>query len=123
MRDPDGTTRTSSLAATATTLVALVAMAAAAPAVRGVPAARVTHMEILAPLNESQAMRALAGVVAAAARDLLARQQTSTALLTPGCEVLVSAERQVVPPPCARMMAGPTERLDQRLLDLPPPGC
>lgn len=123
MGSSDRSTRTSGLAATATTLVALVAMAAAAPSLRGLPAARLAPVEMLAPLNESQAMRALAGVVAAAARDLLARQQTTAALLPPEFEAPVCADGCIISPSVAAVSLPPTERLDQRLLDLPPPIC
>jgi hypothetical protein len=120
---PDRSTRTSGLAATATTLVALVAVAAAAPVVRAAPAARVAPVEMLAPLNESEAMRVLVGVVAAAARDLLARQQTTTALLPADFEAPRRVESRIIRPPSTTPSRPPTERLDQRLLDLPPPIC
>jgi len=119
----EGPTRTSGFAATATTLVALVAMAAAAPSVRGLPAARIAHAEILAPWSESQAMRAVAAVVAAAARDLLAGQQTSVALLASGPGHVLPADRGVSVRRWVAVAAPPPETLDQRLLDLPPPGC
>jgi hypothetical protein len=123
MGNVDRPTRTGGLAATATTLVALVAVAAAAPSVRGLPAARVVPVEILAPLNESEAMRALVGVVAAAARDLLARPQTTTALLPDEFAAPMCIECRIIRPASTTSSRPPTERLNQRLLDLPPPVC
>jgi hypothetical protein len=123
MSHHDGPTRTTGFAATATTLVALVAMAAAAPSVRGLPAARIAHAEILAPFSESQAMRAVAAVVAAAARDLLAGQQTSVALPAPAPGDVQAENRAASVRRQVAVAAPPPETLDQRLLDIPPPGC
>jgi hypothetical protein len=109
--------RTAALTVTTTTLVALLAMtatvsAAPAPAASGVEARL-----------ESSVARAVAAVVAAAARDLVGAKQSAAAvaLLEPltgavGSEVSRPASWPPVP-------VGAPMLLGERLLDLPPPTC
>jgi len=118
----DRTARTTSFAATATTLAALVAMAAAAPHARGLHLPRATHVEVAA-LGEARTIRAVAAVVAAAARDLLTGH-TTAALCPGGFPRTVAGAAPVVTTPrhtSPRPTTAPV--LDERLIDLPPPRC
>jgi hypothetical protein len=114
------TSRSSSLVLTASTLVAIAAMAAGARAAHAVPA---PGADQVLRVTEVRGVRAVAAVVAAAARDLLAAEQTTAAL---------PASRMSTPLPEDRCLAHPAgetrrhslvDRLGERLLDLPPPTC
>lgn len=117
MRRTESPSRPAALAATATTLIALVAMAAGSPDVR--PEHR--H-DVRCLLSETVGVRAVAAVVAAAARDLLGPAASAEMLMGPP-DLEPPAEIAGNPrPPAAEMPRGrPT--LAERLLDLPPPIC
>ena len=118
--------RSSQFVATATTLIALVAMVAGAPEARGHTHARATQVELVelvAGRAESAAVRAVAAVMAAAARDILTGGPCSADLLAPAPLDLGAEEwsrprleREETGPPRAPALA-------ERLLDLPPPVC
>lgn len=112
-------TRVSGFASTATTVVALLAVASAA---RMLPVGEYTTVaETRTTVRESSVVRAVAEVMAAAARDLLSGEHTTAALSAGPPEQPHSAA------PVTRMPgrdAGPLHRvtaLDERLIDLPPP--
>jgi hypothetical protein len=120
-------TRTNSrrggLSASATTLLALVAVATAASALHSLPAVRTVYHETPGRLHESQAMRAVAAVVADLARDLMGADHTPAIPPTLALSARVRAEMPVaiagpVASPCPERLRPP-----QRLLDLPPPVC
>ena len=109
----------SSVAASATTLVALLAMTAA---VSGAPIAGGTELDG----RSERGIRAVAAVVAAAARDLardLIIGDHSTPAMTavdpmPSARISGVANTRLA----AALVPGPTP-LAERLLDLPPPRC
>jgi hypothetical protein len=108
--------RAAALNVTATTLVALLAMSAT---VSVAPAPAVSHVEARL---ESSVARAVAAVVAAAARDLGAKQSTAAAaLLEPLTSVGASETSWPARIPAQR--TAPPMLLGERLLDLPPPTC
>jgi hypothetical protein len=109
--------RSAALTATATTLVALVAMSATVSAPPAPAASQVqAHLE-------STVVRAVAAVVAAAARDLLGAKQSTAAVAL--LEPLTAAGRSAASWPTSRprVRAGSPMLLGERLLDLPPPTC
>jgi hypothetical protein len=116
--DPCGLPRRSAaLTVTATSLVVFLAMSAT---VSAAPAPAVSQVEARL---ESTGARAVAAVVAAAARDLLGAKQTTAAgaLLEP--LTVVAAGEASWPASWPAVTAGPPLRLGERLLDLPPPTC
>ncbi len=111
---PACTGRAVSVAATATTLMALVAMSTAvsgACPLRGID---------VATRSETPVARAVAAVVAAVARDLAGgeRSAAAAARLEPAGLPAPERVRREWTPATAPVALG---RLDERLLDLPPP--
>jgi uncharacterized membrane protein len=117
-RYQDGSSRATT--ATATTLVALVAMAAGASALPLVPAGRVAHAEAVASLGDAHAVRAMAAVMVAAARDLLAGHRSAATLDVPAVAIPVTAEH-VAHRASAPVPVPPGPALPLNLIDLPPP--
>ena len=120
MRREHSPIRSTSLTATATALLAIAALAAASA--EPMPSSR--HLNGRIATNESQVVRAVAAVVAAVARDLLASDQHTTAAIDEPfarsvvgnatmAELIVSQDGYIAN----------HEVLDERLLDLPPPIC
>ncbi|MCP3903856.1 MAG: hypothetical protein GY715_09495 [Planctomycetes bacterium] len=118
MPRPETSSRSSSLVLTASTLVAIAAMAAGARAAHTVPALSVDQA---LRVTEVRGVRGVAAVVAAAARDLLAAEQTTAALPATGLAVTNSVDEclAVGLEVSARCFA--VDRLGEHLLDLPPP--
>ncbi|MHC4128986.1 MAG: hypothetical protein ACYTE6_08045 [Planctomycetota bacterium] len=109
--------RTAALSVTATTLVALLAMSAtvsAAPAPAG--------PQVEARLQSTVA-RAVAAVVAAAARDFLGTKQSTAAVALLEPLTAVTGSEASWPASWPTLPAGPPMLLGERLLDLPPPTC
>ena len=117
MRPESSCSRTAGLAATATTLLALAAMSTA---VSSWPGPRLGHA---GARSEAPGVRAVAAVVAAVARDLLATEGSGVAMpafaswgdcgAAEGCAAAPPAQGAVP----RRLLLG------ERLLDLPPPTC
>ena len=80
-----------------------------------------TASEVEARLESSMA-RAVAAVVAAAARDLLGAKQSTAAV---ALEPLTAADGSAASWPASwpTVLAAPPMLLGERLLDLPPPTC
>ncbi len=118
MRPEASATRTAGLAATATALLALAAMSTA---VSSWPGPRQAGPR-MGP-SEAPGVRAVAAVVAAVARDLLATEGSGVAMPAfASCCDCGAAEGSAAAPPAADT---PPRRplLSERLLDLPPPTC
>jgi hypothetical protein len=112
-----------SLAATATTLVALVAMAAgsaAATLVRADTCARPVERHV-ATASEGSAVRAVAALMAAAARDLLAPNPLQAVKSAQNFEVALAPQPAFAPRAESRASRIERPPLAARLLDLPPP--
>ena len=122
MRAERSSTRPASLAATATTLLALLAMtttASAAATPRG------ADMQSRSTVSESHMVRAMAAVVAAAARDLLVGDQHATPIVAGPFLSLSEFDQSTSQVRRARDVAVIvlSVTLGERLLDLPPPVC
>ena len=118
MRPEASSTRTAGLAATATALLALAAMSTA---VSSWPGPR--HAGPRMGPSEAPGVRAVAAVVAAVARDLLATEGSGVAMpALASCGDCGAAEGCAAAPP---VEGAPVRRLllGERLLDLPPPTC
>ncbi len=117
MRPEASSTRTAGLAATATALLALAAMSTAVSSWSG---PRPGHA---GARSEAPGVRAVAAVVAAVARDLLATEGSGVAMPTfASWGDCGSGEGCAAAPP----VEGALRRrllLGERLLDLPPPTC
>ena len=124
MKVDRSSTRPTSLAATATTLLALMALTSMTSTASSLVNAR-ADLHSRTMLNESHMVRAMAAVMAAAARELLVGDQHATPIITGPVESLPA-----VPTPTPSFgRAGdadaivPSLALGERLLDLPPPVC
>jgi hypothetical protein len=118
--DPDqcgSPRRAAALTVTATTLVALAAMSAT---VSAAPTPAASHMEARL---ESTVARAVAAVVAAAARDFLGAKQATAAVALLEPLTAVTGSETLWPAWWPTLHAGPPMLLGARLLDLPPPTC
>jgi hypothetical protein len=113
-----GPSRAAAIGATTTTLLALLAVASAS-------AARPVPLELRrTAVVEAGAVRAVAAVVVAAARDLLGLEVTGSALAAATRdEPWASAAPAPVVPPVDDGHERPGPRLAERMLDLPPPAC
>jgi hypothetical protein len=109
--------RAAALSVTATTLVALVAMSAT---VSAAPTPAASHVEARL---ESTVARAVAAVVAAAARDLLGAKQSTAAVALLEPLAAVGDSEGSWRAPVAANPTPPPMLLGERLLDLPPPTC
>jgi hypothetical protein len=109
--------RAAALSVTATTLVALVAMSAT---VSVAPAPAASHVEARL---ESSVARAVAAVVAAAARDLLGAKQSTAAVALLEPLTSIGASEASWPARAPAQRTAPPMLLGERLLDLPPPTC
>lgn len=115
-------TRPASLAATATTLLALLAMTSTASAAA---TSRAADMQSRSTVSESNMARAMAAVVAAAARDLLVGDQHATPIVAGPFLSLFEFDQSTSSVRRARDAAAIvlSVTLGERLLDLPPPVC
>ncbi|MEE9213002.1 MAG: hypothetical protein V3U29_10140 [Phycisphaeraceae bacterium] len=122
MRAERSSTRPASLAATATTLLALLAMTSTASAAA---TPRAADMQSRSTVSESHMVRAMAAVVAAAARDLLVGDQHTTPIIAGPLLSLFEFDQSTSPVRRARDVAVfvLSVTLGERLLDLPPPRC
>ena len=120
MRAERSSTRPVSFAATATTLLALLAMTSAASAAA---TPRAADMQSRSTVNESHMVRAMAAVVAAAARDLLVGDQRATPIVAGPFLSLFEFDQSTSQVRRARDVAAIvlSVTLGERLLDLPPP--
>lgn len=111
--------RTATFASTASTVVALLAIASAA---RLVPVGEVLVVHESRPaVRESAVLRAVA-VAVAAAKDLLAVDQTTTNAFDIAGPAAVGIARPILAAaPAQPFRSAPLASLDERLLDLPPP--
>lgn len=118
-RPPSRRTATVGLTTTAGAIVALMAIAAT---VTAAPTARPAVVESRSSLAETNAVRAVAAAMAAVARELAGGERVVAAmpvslliapLSTPAIPQVLSLRDRAVPLPGV---------LDERLLDLPPPG-
>ena len=123
MRRPETPSRSTSIAAAATTLMALVAMAAAGPRYAGACSSRAASAEVAVTLRDADAVRVMAAVVAAAARDLLATAHAQAALPAAPAPAAPPAAGSRVRFPDAARGGGDLPRLAERLLDIPPPAA
>ena len=122
MRYERSSTRPASLTATATTLLALLAMTSTASAAA---TPRAADMQSRSTVSESHMVRAMAAVVAAAARDLLVGDQHATPIVAGPFLSLFEFYQSTSQVRRARDEAVIVKSvtLDERLLDLPPPVC
>lgn len=122
MRAERSSTRPASLAATATTLLALLAMTSMASAAA---TPRAADIQSRSTVSESHMVRAMAAVVAAAARDLLVGDQHTTPIIAGPLLSLFEFDQSTSPVRRARDVAVfvLSVTLGERLLDLPPPRC
>lgn len=116
--------RPASFAATATTLLALMAMTSMTSMASTLVNAR-ADLHSRTTLSESHMVRAMAAVMAAAARDLLVGDQHVTPIVTVPVESLPALQ---TPTPsfgrsCDADAIVRSVALSERLLDLPPPVC
>ena len=117
--------RPASFAATATTLLALMAMTSMTSTASTLVNARGADLQSRTTLSESHMVRAMAAVMAAAARDLLVGDQHLTPIVTVPVESLPAVQ---TPTPsfgrsCDADAIVRSVALSERLLDLPPPVC
>ncbi len=109
------------MTATATALLALAALATAASAG---PLPSTGDFNERAATSESQVVRAVAAVVAAVARDLLASDQhTASAIDEPFARSIVGNATMAMVVVSQDAHFAKQEVLDELLLDLPPPIC
>ena len=110
----------SGLTTTAGAIVALMAMAAS---ISTVPTARAAIVETRTSLAEAKAVRAVAAAMVAVARELAGKDRVDSTLpihftvpsgVAPRIATIISLNDR-----SPRIL----ERLSERLLDLPPPGC
>ncbi len=122
MRAERSSTRPASFAATATTLLALLAMTSMAPAAA---TPRAADMQSRSTVSESHMVRAMAAVVAAAARDLLVGDQHTTPIVAGPFLSLFEFDQSASQVCRARdvTVIVLSVTLGERLLDLPPPVC
>ncbi len=122
MRAERSSTRPASLAATATTLLALLAMTSMASAAA---TPRAADMQSRSTVSESHMVRAMAAVVAAAARDLLVGDQHATPIVAGPFLSLFAFHQSTSQVRRTRDAAAIvlSVTLGERLLDLPPPVC
>ena len=122
MRAERSSTRPASFAATATTLLALLAMTST---VSAAAASRAADIQSRSTVSESQMVRAMAAVVAAAARDLLVGDQHATAIVAGPFLSLLECDQSTSQVRRARdgAVIVLSVTLGERLLDLPPPVC
>jgi len=124
MKTDRSSIRPASFAATATTLLALLAMTSMTSTASSLVNAR-ADLHSRTMLSESHMVRAMAAVMAAAARDMLVGDQHVTPIIAGPVESLPTV--QAAAPSFGR--SGDAEAivssvsLDERLLDLPPPVC
>ncbi len=122
MRAERTTSRSASLVATAAALLALMAMTSSTSqaAVR-----RAVDLQSRTTLSESHMVRAMAAVMAAAARDLLVGDHHTTTVAVGPCLLLSEIYETTGQPELnsepARLVRSVS--LSERLLDLPPPIC
>lgn len=120
MRSSDTPSRSAGIAATATTLVAILAMATTSSII---PATAAIPLEARSLQGEAPAVRAVAAVVAAMARDLIDLDVVvMTAMSGDGPEPFAQDAALAMPMPASTRLVAP-RRLGPRLLDLPPPAC
>ncbi len=122
MRYERFSTRPASLTATATTLLALLAMTSTAAAAA---TPRAADMQSRSTVSESHMVRAMAAVVAAAARDLLVGDQHATPIVAGPFLSLFAFHLSTsqVRRACDGAVIVLSVTLGERLLDLPPPVC
>ena len=117
--------RPASFAATATTLLALMALTSMTSMASTLVNARGVDLQSRTTLSESHMVRAMAAVMAAAARDLLVGDQHVTPIITGAAQSLPTVQ----PPAASFSRSGDADAivrsaaLDERLLDIPPPVC
>ncbi len=116
--------RPASFAATATTLLALMAITSMTSTASSLINAR-ADLHSRTTMSESHMVRAMAAVMAAAARDLLVGDQHVTPIITGVAESLpaVQTPATFLGRSCDIDAIVRSETLDERLLDLPPPVC
>lgn len=118
----DASQRTACFVATATSLVVLVAMVRGVVTVEALATEAAALVDASSKSREPRTVRAMAAVVAAAARDLLnGGGNQCTALLHPAPGVIQPAEPRVRILPVWQLDQRGRQLLAERLLDLPPP--
>ena len=119
-RAPSRRTTGPGLTTTAGAIVALMAMAAS---VSAAPTARAAIVESRISLAETKAVRAVTAAMVAVARELAGQDRVDPAL--PAQFVFDSGDAPLGAPIHRMDDRAPqiVERLSERLLDLPPPGC
>ena len=118
----DASQRTACLVVTATSLVVLVAMARGVVTVEALATEAAALVEGSSKSREPRSVRAMAAVVAAAARDLLGNGgHQAVALLRPPVDQRVAADRSSRALPIWQAARPGQHLLAERLIDLPPP--